>query len=214
MMATAIRQTLMLRMATDRHPWLALMFVGLLSSCSSDSSAISVASGPADTITEKEVATVRTDLNAGKMVSEDFAISDPSPSEPVTAAMKIRPDSATAGETVEILVHARIARGHYLHATSDPGETFVAVAMGATIPNEIETLGDWQLPAPEVGQGNALVYRNSIVLRRSLKLLSSAPPQTLTIVGELQYQVCTDELCWPTGKMKLSAPLVIRPNRR
>jgi hypothetical protein len=58
------------------------------------------------------------------------------------------------------------------------------------------------------------VYRNTALLRRSLRVGSGFEPRTLTVIGELRYQVCTEELCWPPGKLKLSAPLVVQSQRR
>ena len=146
--------------------------------------------------------------------TEKVPVPDPSPGEPVTAAMTIQPNRAAIGETVEVLVRVRIASAHFIHAPGEAGGPFVPVAVNVTLPAGVEPVGDWQLPPPEKGRGNSLVYRDSVVLRRSLKVVSSSAPETLTVTGELRYQVCTDELCWPQGKLQLSAPLTIHSPRR
>ena len=107
---------------------------------------------------------------------EEIAVPDPSPSEPVTAVMTIQPNRASVGETVEVLVHIRIASAHFIHAKDDAGGPFVPVAVNTTLPTGVEPIGDWQVPTPEKGRGNSLVYRNSVVLRRSLKVVSSSAP--------------------------------------
>ena len=92
---------------------------------------------------------------------DEIAVPDPSPSEPVTAVMTIRPERASVGETVEVLVHIRIASAHFIHAKDDAGGPFVPVVVNTTLPKGVEPVGDWQAPTPEKGRGNSLVYRNS-----------------------------------------------------
>ena len=58
--------------------------------------------------------------------------------------MTIRPERASVGETVELLVHIRIARAHFIHAKDDAGGPFVPVAVKATLPEGVEPIGDWQ----------------------------------------------------------------------
>lgn len=128
--------------------------------------------------------------------------------------MVIRPESAKAGQTVELLVAVRIASAHYLHAADDSDTTFVPVAMSLVLPDGIEAVGEWQFPAPISVHGHSMGYRESIFLRRSLKVLPTALPQTLRLMGALHYQACTDELCWPKGTMELSAPLTIQSQTR
>ena len=145
---------------------------------------------------------------------EEKAGRDPSPSEPVTAVMTFQPKRASVGQTVELLVHIRIACAHFIHANETAGGPFVPVAVNTTLPAGVEPVGDWQAPTPEKGRGTSTVYRDSVLLRRSLRVVSNSLPETLTVTGELQYQVCTEELCWPKGKLALSAQLVIEPQRR
>ena len=141
-------------------------------------------------------------------------ILDPSASEPVTATMVVRPASAVAGGEVELLVYARVARAHYLHAATNSREPFAPVTMNLTCPDGLEVMSDWQFPPPERGPGNSLVYRDSIVLRRSLRVLPNIAAQTLLVTAELRYQACTDELCWPPTAIELSTPLPIQIQRR
>jgi len=115
---------------------------------------------------------------------------------------------------VEVLVHIRIAGAHFIHAQDDPGGPFVPVTVNARLPEGVEPIGNWHFPTPDKGRGNTLVYRDSLTLRRTLRVVSGSAPATLTVIGELQYQVCTDELCWPLGKIELSARLTIESQPR
>ncbi|HEX2475463.1 MAG TPA: protein-disulfide reductase DsbD domain-containing protein [Lacipirellulaceae bacterium] len=121
--------------------------------------------------------------------------------------MVFRPSEAQAGETVDVIVQVRIAGAHYLHAGSHA--TFTPVSMDIELPEVLEAKTDWRLPTPEKGRGGELVYRDSIILQRSLRILSDASPEEMIVRGELRYQACNDELCWPPGTLDLSASLKI-----
>jgi hypothetical protein len=109
---------------------------------------------------------------------------------------------------------ARDRAAHFIHAKDDAGGPFVPVSMNKTLPDGLEPIGDWQIPTPEKGRGNSLVYREALLLRRLLRVVSRSAPATLMVIGELHYQVCTDELCWPQGKLELSVPLTIESQPR
>lgn len=156
----------------------------------------------------------RIESNDGDEVARCFSVLNPSPSDPISAAMKIRPEKLAAGETAEILVYARIAAGHYVYAANNSTGVFAPTTVKVTLPSDVEALGDWQFPAPEWRNGDAFVYRNSFLARRSIKVLAGAAPRTETIAGELHYQACNDELCWPPDKADMRATLVIGSKRR
>lgn len=142
---------------------------------------------------------------------EEVFVPEPSPSEPVAAVMTIRPVRASIGDSVEVLVSVRIASAHVIHAKDDAGGPYFPLDVTATLPEGVEPNGDWRFPTSEKWHGNSPVYRNSVSLRRSLKVVAGPEPRNLMVKGELRYQVCTEELCWPPGKLELSAPLIIEP---
>ena len=107
----------------------------------------------------------------------------------------------------ELLVAVRVARAHYLHAEADHGGTFTPLRIEATLPPGVEFLGDWSFPAPKKERGID-IYRTSVPLKRTLKVTSA--PADSKVTGVLRYQACNDELCWPPGKLELSAPLSIQ----
>jgi hypothetical protein len=196
-----------------RRMWsvmMAVVFVGHLSGCSSRSATTTSANDPVDgTVESKGIRTRAQGAAATKRIGQVSA-PDPSPDEPVTATMKFRPESLPAGEATEILVSVRIATAHYIHAAKNSDEPWVPLAMNVSLPDGVEFLGDWQMPTPEKGHGDALVYRNSVLLRRALRIGPKSAPRDLRVSGKLRYQACNDELCWPTRTMELSAPLFIR----
>ena len=194
--------------------WLLIVLLGGLPGCGSDSTAQNSRNPSARNLgapTERRERHVAAALVTS---AEEVSVPVPSAAEPVTAVMTIQPSHATAGETVEVLVRVRIASAHFIHAPGEAGGPFIPVSVNATFPAGLEPIGDWQLPPPEKGRGSAVVYRDSVVLRRFVNVVASSGPSALNVTGELRYQVCTDELCWPQGKLQLSAPFTIQSPRR
>ena len=184
---------------------LVVMLVGHLSGCGNQAMHVEQDKRPSEKVVAREQ---EKPADIGP-VAEDLAVAEPSPSAPVTASMACRPARVKGETTVELLVTVRIARAHYLHAEADHGGTFTPLGMEATLPAGIEFVGDWIFPPPEAGRAGVPVYRNSVLLRRSLRV-AFPTLKTLSVTGILRYQACNDELCWPPGKMELSAPLSIQ----
>jgi hypothetical protein len=182
---------------------IAVIFLGQLSGCTSDSATTESADAQVDRTAGSTGARNRV-RDAAATIDQP---SEPSPEEPVTAKMVIRPEHLDFGEAAELRVYVRIAGAHYLHAAKNPGEPWVPLAVNASLPDGVEFLGDWQLPPPEKGHGDALVYRNSILLRRTLRVRLKTPPRVFRVSGEFRYQVCNDEVCWPPRTIELFAPL-------
>ena len=196
-----------------RRMWLVMIAVicaGHLSGCSSDSAATKSANGRVDRTAESKSHRNHDQGAAVTQGTDQVSASDPSPSEPVTAAMVIRPENLSAGEAAELPRLRSNSRAHYVHAAKNPGEPWVPLAMNVSLPDGVEFSGDWQLPTPEKGHGDALVYRNSVLLRRALRVGPKSAPRDLRVSGKLRYQVCNDELCWPTRTREVSASLSIR----
>jgi hypothetical protein len=165
--------------------------------------------------TSDRAGSVDLDVGAGNSEESDGSVvGEPSAADPVKAAMRIRPAAAAPGELVDAIVYARIAPAHYLHAASDSDTTFKPVSIEVKLPDTLESSEDWQFPSPIEIRGDTRGYRDSIMIRRSLKIASGTKPQTVTLAGTLRFQACTDELCWPPGEIALSAPLVIQSKAR
>jgi hypothetical protein len=212
--------------------------VGLLSGCESDSgitkpansqthqaeSDVEAKAAPnpdqTGTVTTKSTVTkstvTKSTVAKSTVAKSTAAVSAPEPSaqQPVTATMAIRPENTSVGETAEMLVSVRIEPAHYVHAIKNRGEPWIPLAVNLTLPDEVEALGDWELPKPEVGHGAAMVYRNSVLLRRALRIRRKPSARTLRISGELRYQACNEELCWPPRTLPLSATFSIRDQGR
>jgi hypothetical protein len=185
--------------------WIAWLLIGLGTGCDGSPREIPSEPSSAGLPQEQVVApTQRQPITRAYVDALDPpAVPEPSPSEPVKAVMACRPSGRFRAE---LLVAVRIARAHYLHAEADHGGTFTPLKIEAMLPPGVEFVGDWIFPTPEAGR--VPVYRTSVLLRRSLKITS--PPSSREVTGVLRYQACNDELCWPPGKLELSAPLPIQ----
>jgi hypothetical protein len=147
-------------------------------------------------------------------IASEFSIAEPSLSEPVTAAMRLDPASATPGAKAELLVYARIATAHFVHAASVTDQVFSPVEISVSLPPELEAQGEWSFPSAANDRSGSPVYRDSILLRRPLKFLADADPRTYAVNGELKCQVCTDDYCWPLKRIELSTSFTIPPFTR
>jgi hypothetical protein len=143
-------------------------------------------------------------VSAAPIPEPDPIVPEPSQSDPVKAVMECR---KKGGDTAELLVAVRIAGTYYLHADADHDGTFTPLKVEATLPPGVEFVGDWCSPAPTQERGIE-VFRSSVLLKRTLKVISATADSKVT--GVLRFQACNDELCWPPGKMELSAPLSIQ----
>lgn len=139
-----------------------------------------------------------------------FEFSKPSSSEPVTSAMKSAPPEVMAGEAFEILVRVEIAGAHHIYASNMVGKPFIPATLDVTLPRGIEALGDWVGPEPIRRRNGELVYTDSVLFRRRLKVRANVPAGPLSIKGELHYQTCTEELCWPPRTIQLSSSISVR----
>ncbi len=152
-------------LALARCAWLAGVLFGALPGCGPESTAknsagVSAVQFPAPTVSE-----IRTDETVVAPSIEEISVPEPSPNEPVTAVMAIRPVHASVGESVEVLVYIRIASAHVIHAKDDARGPYFPLDVTTTLPQGVEPNGDWRFPKPQSWHGNSPVYRDSVVLR-------------------------------------------------
>jgi len=137
---------------------------------------------------------------------KQFTLPEPTPSNPIVAAMKFHPLRASTGGNAELLVYVRIARAHYVHVRS---QTFSPLEVSVKLPEGLDAQGTWRYPRPESAVGAERVYRNALLLRLPVRVNSKLAESKLNVSGKLSFQVCTDELCWPSQSVEVSAPFII-----
>jgi len=141
--------------------------------------------------------------------SSVFEVPEPSSAEPVTAAMKTDQPTARPGDTFDVMVCVRIAGGHHIYSTNAVAGPFTPTTLNLVVPAGLEPVGGWIVPSPATTKTGQRVYTDSLLFRRSLKVRLNTPPGVLSIKGELRYQACTEELCWPPGNIGVSASVAV-----
>jgi hypothetical protein len=112
---------------------------------------------------------------------------------------------------LEILVRARIAGGHHIYGTNVVGKAFTPTRVDLALPAGIEPAGDWEAPPTSRAADGEFIYTDSVVFRRNVRARPDLAPGKVRLEGELHYQACTDELCWPPKTVHLSATLTVLP---
>src|ERR1700722_4578628 len=130
---------------------MAVIFVGHLSGCGSDSAGTKSANGPVDRTAESSPIRNHAQGEATTIGIDQVSAAAPAPEEPVRATMKFRPESLSAGEAAELLVSVRIAPAHYVHAVNNPGEPWVPMAMNVSLPDGVEFAEDCNCRRPKKG---------------------------------------------------------------
>ena len=144
-----------------------------------------------------------------EQTTTDTSLADtkPSSSVPVTAVMETVPPEVRAGGTFELLVRVEIADVHYIYASNAAGKPFTPTTLNVTLPAGVEVLGDWTGPEPTRKRNGDFIYTDSVSFHRPLRVRANVPAGALSMKGELHYQACTEELCWPPHTLQLSAPV-------
>lgn len=145
----------------------------------------------------------------GPVAQNDFEFPEPSRSEPVTARMDASRKTLSVGDAFELVVRVRIIGGSHIYPLNQAEKPFVPTTLQLTLPSGVEIVGDWQAPEPSRAKGGEKVYTDSVVFRRPLKIRSAPVTGRLSLKGELQYQVCTAEVCWPPKTISLSTAITI-----
>lgn len=145
----------------------------------------------------------------GPVAQSALEVPEPSRTEPVTARMDASRKTLGAGEAFELLVRVRIIGGSHIYPLNQAEKPFVPTTLQLTLPSGIEVTGDWLAPEPSRAKGGEKVYTEAVVFRRPLKIRSAAATGRVSLKGELHYQVCTAEVCWPPKTISLSTAITI-----
>jgi DsbC/DsbD-like thiol-disulfide interchange protein len=130
---------------------------------------------------------------------------DPSPAQPVTATMLPDHTKVHAGDRFQLLVRVRIAGGFHIYSTNTPHGPFSPTRLSLVLPDELEAVGDWAVPAPTVTRSGERVYTDSVLFRRPMRIRLNAATKQLFIEGELLCQACNQDLCFPARQFSISA---------
>jgi len=138
----------------------------------------------------------------------------PARSQPVTAVMTTIPAEVGPDEIFEVLVRLQIAESYHIYASNVAGKPFIPISLKLTIPDGLKASSGWIAPPPDRTRTDEHIYTDSVLFRRSLKMGSKVPAGPLSIDGELLYQACREDLCWPPRMIKLSCSVGVNPLKR
>ncbi len=130
-------------------------------------------------------------------------------SEPVRASMRISKATAAPGDSFEVTVQARIAKGYHVYGSGGSNAPFVVTSVEMTLPKGLQSEGDWTVPKPVRAPDGAMIYTNSVQFRQTLKVKPDAPIKTLNLTADLHYQACNDKECFPPTSLELESALTI-----
>jgi hypothetical protein len=139
---------------------------------------------------------------------------EPTRAEPVKAAMQSSAESVASGAKFEVLVQVRILPGFHIYGMDPKVSPFIPTTLKLTLPDGLETAGDWTGPNPERDQAGVEIHTGAAVFRRALRARAGAAPKKCSIGVELEYQVCNDEMCYPPKKVELNATVEIAAARQ
>ena len=139
-------------------------------------------------------AAAKADAVRHKRAIPEMVVPDPSPAEPVKAAIRIDPNEMFAGSRFEVVIRVQIAAGHHIYALDAANRPFLPTSLTLKFPEGLESKGDWSAGEPTLTKAGERVYTDSVVFRRPCKIRPNVSAGTIAIPAELRYQVCSTEV--------------------
>lgn len=134
-----------------------------------------------------------------------LAVPEPTGRDPVSVVTTVIPTTAKPGETVTVVVKARMLDGWRIYRYVPPTAAYLPTKWILELPKGIEKQGDWEKPAPEylAGEADILIYQGEVVFLHKVKMSEHAKSgETKTIKAGLNYQTCNNDMCLrPTSKV-------------
>jgi DsbC/DsbD-like thiol-disulfide interchange protein len=127
---------------------------------------------------------------------------------------RVVPVEATAGDTVAVILHARISPGWKMYALDSPRPTrgvqwILDLAKGQGETGEIVQFGQRRGYDPNFSM-EVSYYEEEARLERRVVLSDGVGAGAQTIAGRVVFMVCNDRLCLPPARLNLSAGFRIR----
>ncbi len=145
---------------------------------------------------------------ARKAVSLD----PPTAGRKVAVSAALTPAKARAGESVTLIVRARLAPSWHIYAVDGPKGFLVPTSLDLKLPEGLRANGEWKLPKAVIhGTGEFLswVYRGDVVFRRELRITKDVRPGKVGVSCTVRYQACDPSVCRPPTKVKLTATVEV-----
>lgn len=128
---------------------------------------------------------------------EKLAVAAPSPDEPVRMAAALVPAAAAPGETVTLVVKARIFPGWHIYAHVPQGLPYVNTTFQLDVGEGLSPVGNWKLPRahayPAIAGVN--IFEGECVFTHELRV--DAASKTPRVTAAIGYQTCDVNMCLP-----------------
>jgi hypothetical protein len=133
-------------------------------------------------------------------VEPAMVVDQPTFDRPVTAAMTLAALPAGEATQAKLWIKISIAGGHYIYGRVDEQSPFQPLAIDLLLPEGTQFDGDWIYPEPRQLNGHDVYYDSVLVHRR----LTVATEPIGRLEAVVQYQVCSEDVCFPPAKIQLS----------
>jgi len=148
-------------------------------------------------------------LALANSVTTDMA--DPTEQAPVSWGAALESDSLAVGDTVLLVVRAKILDDWHIYAAK--GETGVGTPtkLNLTLPEGIIQVGEWALPIAKVKESalGRISHHKSLATFALILKVNEAPAEDSNIVCDVDFQSCTDTGCLAPTSQQLTIPVSV-----
>jgi hypothetical protein len=127
--------------------------------------------------------------------------------------MLIHPSTVAPGDTVTVLVKARIAAGHWIYALGKSGSVTEPTSLEISWPDLLSPLGQWMSTAPKLKQDGSRTYSGTVLFQKEFRVGSKAADQLLKLPLRLKFQTCNEAVCFPPQEITVQAELKVSSAR-
>lgn len=133
----------------------------------------------------------------------------PSSSQRIAAGALISPASGKPGDSLRVFVKMRMAPGFHIYAMEKSGLASQATTLELSLPACLKAKGPWRGPEPTSNEDGSRTFKGEVVFDRELTVLSPPDQADVKVRIQVQYQVCSEALCWPPSTIRLETPLQV-----
>lgn len=151
------------------------------------------------------------DLNTDSSTGTDPGETDAQPNGgTVRFTARIEPAAVAVGETVRVIVTARIPEGSHIYPTEEQEHVMNTAITFTDAPAFLEPLGPWRDPATKLDHDIKIVAGTVDFIR---EFRAKSPIADATLKFEIEYLACLDDgVCLPPAVGTATATLTIRPS--
>jgi hypothetical protein len=139
----------------------------------------------------------------------------PTADKPLVAGAATSAGAASSGDTVTLIVRARLARGWHVYTAVPESQPYIVTQATLTLPDGLEPLGPWRTTegVPDPKHPGLRLAREELALLRTIRVTDAAAAGSAAITCKLTWQICSDDgFCLPPESQELLLTLDIKPS--